>query len=143
MNQKHTVGDYSLDRFSELGVRHVFGVPGDYSVAFLDNVNGCGGLAWVGIRNELNAAYAADGYARLSGIAALATTYGVGELSAINGIAGSYAEHVPVVKITGAPTTKVMEDGLYVHHTLGDGKFDHFSRMFQEEIGRASCRERE
>src|SRR5699024_688996 len=54
-----------------------------------------------------------------------------GELSAINGIAGSYAEHVPVVKITGAPTTKVMEDGLYVHHTLGDGKLDHFSRMFQ------------
>src|SRR5699024_3176843 len=114
-----------------LGIRHMFGVPGDYNLAFLDNVNDYEGMAWVGNRNELNAAYAADGYARLNGIAALATTYGVGELSAINGIAGSYAEHVPVVKITGAPTTKVIDDGLYVHHTLGDGKFDHFSRMFQ------------
>src|SRR5699024_4508157 len=132
MNQKYTVGDYLLDRLSELGIRHMFGVPGDYNLAFLDNVIDYEGMAWVGNRNELNAAYAADGYARLNGIAALATTYGVGELSAINGIAGSYAEHVPVVKITGAPTTKVMEDGLYVHHTLGDGKFDHFSRMFQE-----------
>lgn len=132
MNQRYTVGDYLLDRLSELGIRHMFGVPGDYNLAFLDNVIDYEGMAWVGNRNELNAAYAADGYARLNGIAALATTYGVGELSAINGIAGSYAEHVPVVKITGAPTTKVMEDGLYVHHTLGDGKFDHFSRMFQE-----------
>lgn len=132
MNQKYTVGDYLLDRLSELGVRHMFGVPGDYNLAFLDNVIAHEEMEWIGNRNELNAAYAADGYARLNGIAALATTYGVGELSAINGIAGSYAEHVPVVKITGAPTTKVMEDGLYVHHTLGDGKFDHFSRMFQE-----------
>lgn len=53
-----------------------------------------------GTCNELNAAYAADSYARLKGIGALSTTYSVGELSAINGVAGSYAESVPVVKIT-------------------------------------------
>lgn len=132
MKQTYTVGNYLLDRLAELGVRHMFGVPGDYNLAFLDEVIDHEKMEWVGNRNELNAAYAADGYARLNGIAALATTFGVGELSAINGIAGSYAEHVPVVKITGAPTTKVMDNGLYVHHTLGDGKFDHFSRMFQE-----------
>lgn len=57
--------------------------------------------------NELNAAYAADGYARIKGsihlcsnlthlgAGCLITTYGVGELSAINGVAGSYAERVP------------------------------------------------
>ena len=56
-------------------------------------------LKWIGNCNELNAAYAADGYARIKGIAALITTFGVGELSAINGIAGSYAEHVPVIKL--------------------------------------------
>src|SRR5699024_2181402 len=132
MDQRYTVGDYLLDRLSALGTRHMFGVPGEYNLSFLDNVIDYEGMAWVGNRNELNAAYAADASARLIGIAALATTYGVGERSAINGIAGSCAEHVPVVKITGAPTTKVMEEGLYVHHTLGDGKFDHFSRMFQE-----------
>src|SRR5699024_5078227 len=110
----------------------MFGVPGDYNLAFLDNVIDYEVMAWVGNRNELNAAYAADGYARLNGIAALATTYGVGVLSAINGIDGSYAEHVQVVKITGATTTKVMAYGLYVHQTLCDEKFVHFSRMFQE-----------
>ena len=60
--------------------------------------------------NELNAAYAADGYARKKGVGALITTFDVGELSAINGIAGSYAEHIPVIAITGAPTTKVQEN---------------------------------
>ncbi|RYG71488.1 alpha-keto acid decarboxylase family protein [Lentibacillus lipolyticus] len=132
MKYAYTVGNYLLDRLSELGIRHMFGVPGDYNLAFLDDVIDFEGMEWVGNRNELNAAYAADGYARINGFAALATTFGVGELSAINGIAGSFAEHVPVVKISGAPTTKVMDNGLYVHHTLGDGKFDHFSRMFQE-----------
>lgn len=75
-------------------------------------------LKWIGNCNELNAAYAADGYARIKGITALITTFGVGELSAINGIAGSYAENVPVIKITGTPPTKVMENGAIVHHTL-------------------------
>jgi pyruvate decarboxylase len=49
------------------------------------------GLNWVGNANELNASYAADGYARVKGISALVTTFGVGELSAVNGIAGSYS----------------------------------------------------
>ncbi|MCJ8013009.1 alpha-keto acid decarboxylase family protein [Paenibacillus sp. KQZ6P-2] len=132
MKNVFTVGNYLLDRLSELGIRHIFGVPGDYNLSFLDDVIEYEGIDWVGNCNELNAAYAADGYARVNGIAALITTFGVGELSAINGIAGSYAENVPVVKITGLPTTKVINDGLYVHHTLGDGKFDHFSNMFKE-----------
>jgi indolepyruvate decarboxylase len=72
-----------------MGVRHVFGVPGDYNLGFLDQIVNMEGLEWIGNCNELNAAYAADGYARVNGIAALVTTFGVGELSAINGIAGS------------------------------------------------------
>src|SRR5699024_8218295 len=100
MNQKYTVGDYLLDRLSELGIRHMFGVPGDYNFAFLDNVIDYEGMAWVVNRNELNAAYAAVGYSRLNCIASLATSYGFGKLSAINGIAGSYEEHVPVVNIS-------------------------------------------
>ena len=70
--------------------------------------------------NELNAAYAADGYARIKGIGALATTYVVGELSAINGVAGSFAERVPVVQITGCPATKHYKLGTLLHHTLGN-----------------------
>lgn len=132
LNTQYTVSNYLLDRLYELGIQHIFGVPGDYNLTFLDDIINYEGLEWIGNCNELNAAYAADGYARINGISALATTFGVGELSAINGIAGSYAENVPVVKITSTPTTNVMENGLYVHHTLGDGKFDHFANMFQE-----------
>ncbi|MED0973251.1 alpha-keto acid decarboxylase family protein [Bacillus paramycoides] len=132
MKMQYTVSTYLLDRLHELGIEHIFGVPGDYNLAFLDDVMAHGNLEWIGNCNELNAAYAADGYSRIKGIAALITTFGVGELSAINGIAGSYAENVPVIKITGTPTTKVMENGELVHHTLGDGKFDHFSNMYRE-----------
>ncbi|CAF3733658.1 unnamed protein product [Rotaria socialis] len=59
------------------------------------------GIQWGNNCNELNASYAADGYARMRGIGVLVTTFGVGELSAINGIAGSYAEMVSVVHIVG------------------------------------------
>ncbi|AJI04009.1 indolepyruvate decarboxylase [Bacillus cereus] len=132
MKTQYTVSTYLLDRLSELGIEHIFGVPGDYNLAFLDDVIAHENVEWIGNCNELNAAYAADGYARIKGIAALITTFGVGELSAINGIAGSYAENVPVIKITGTPPTTVMENGALVHHTLGDGKFDHFSNMYRE-----------
>lgn len=61
-------------------------------------------LKWLGICNELNAAYAADGYARIKGMpAALVTTYAVGELSAMNGVAGAYAEHAGMIHIVGMP----------------------------------------
>ncbi|PFJ04659.1 indolepyruvate decarboxylase [Bacillus cereus] len=132
LKKQYTVSEYLLDRLHELGIEHIFGVPGDYNLAFLDDVIAHKNLEWIGNCNELNAAYAADGYARIKGIAALITTFGVGELSAINGIAGSYAENVPVIKITGTPPTTVMENGELVHHTLGDGKFDHFSNMYRE-----------
>lgn len=128
----YTVADYLLDRFTEAGITHLFGVPGDYNLQFLDNVINNPTLAWVGCANELNAAYAADGYARCCGAAAVLTTFGVGELSAINGIAGSYAEYLPVIHVVGAPCLGAQQRGELMHHTLGDGDFRHFARMAQE-----------
>ena len=128
----YTIADYLLDRLSELGVRHLFGVPGDFTLGFLDHVEAHARIEWVGCANELNAGYAADGYARMHGLGALSTTFGVGELSAVNAVAGSYAEHVPVVHVVGAPTTAVQSAGRATHHTLGDGDFGHFARMAAE-----------
>lgn len=127
-----TVGDYLLTRLQEIGVKHLFGVPGDYNLQFLDHVIAHPAIRWVGCANELNAAYAADGYARCNGAGALLTTFGVGELSAINGIAGSYAEYLPVIHIVGAPATQAQLQGDCVHHSLGDGDFQHFIRMATE-----------
>ncbi|NGX75948.1 alpha-keto acid decarboxylase family protein [Staphylococcus sciuri] len=129
---KKRVGEYLMDSLSTVGVEKVFGVPGDFNLAFLDDIVSREDMEWVGNTNELNASYAADGYARMNGISAMVTTFGVGELSAVNGIAGSYAERVPVIAITGAPTTVVEEAGKYVHHSLGEGKFDSYRKMFKE-----------
>ncbi|MCL2893950.1 alpha-keto acid decarboxylase family protein [Brenneria tiliae] len=128
----YTIGDYLLDRLAQTGIRHLFGVPGDYNLQFLDCVINHKQIAWVGCANELNAAYAADGYARCKPAAALLTTFGVGELSAINGIAGSYAEYVPVIHIAFAPSLLSQHKGELLHHTLGDGDFGHFQRMAAE-----------
>jgi len=127
-----TVGDYLLTRLQEMGIKHLFGVPGDYNLQFLDCVIDHPEISWVGCANELNAAYAADGYARCNGAGALLTTFGVGELSAINGIAGSFAEYLPVIHIVGAPATSAQLQGDCVHHSLGDGDFRHFIRMAAE-----------
>ena len=60
------------------------------------------------------------------------TTFGVGELSALNAIAGSYSEFVPVVHIVGQPHTRSQKDGMLLHHTLGNGDFNVFARMNAE-----------
>ena len=130
--KKMTIANYLLTRLSELGIQDVFGVPGDYNLTFLDSIERFESLRWVGNCNELNAAYAADGYARVKGAAALVTTFGVGELSAINGVAGSYAEYLPVVHIVGAPATTVQREGAIMHHTFGTGDFSVFVTMYSK-----------
>ena len=128
----YTVGDYLLDRLAELGVTEVFGVPGDYNLEFLDHIVAHPKLRWVGNANELNAGYAADGYGRLRGMSAVVTTFGVGELSAANAVAGSFAEHVPVVHIVGGPSKDAQGTRRALHHSLGDGDFEHFLRISRE-----------
>lgn len=128
----YTVIDHLLDRISALGVEKIFGVPGDFTLAMLDRVTDHPDIDWVGCSAELGAAYAADGYARIRGLGVVCTTFGVGELSAINGIAGSYAEHVPVIHVVGSPSTATQRAGNPTHHTLGDGDFRHFARMHAE-----------
>ena len=114
-----TVADYLLIRLKQMGIDHLFGVPGDFVLGFLNEVLESE-VQYVGTCNELNAAYAADGYARLKGAGAFVTTYAVGELSALNGLAGAFAERVPVVAITGALSTTYFKSRALLHHTLGD-----------------------
>ena len=131
MSQQYTIADYLFDRVAEAGASEVFGVPGDFNLTFLDNVLASDKLRWVGNTNELNAGYAADGYARERGFAAMVTTFGVGELSAINATAGSFAEYAPVLHIVGAPSTALQDSKRRIHHSLGDGVFNHFIKMVE------------
>ncbi|AVT34372.1 thiamine pyrophosphate-binding protein [Plantactinospora sp. BC1] len=127
-----TVGEYLLCRLHDLGVRHIFGLPGDYNMEFLDQVEAFPDIEWIGSCNEVNAAYAADGYARLAGISAIVTTFGPGELSVVNGLAGAMAESVPIVSIVGGPTTEIMDRRAAMHHSIGDGDFDRWVRVARE-----------
>jgi indolepyruvate decarboxylase len=124
-----TVVQYVLRRLNEIGVDDVFGVAGDYAFPVNDAIAEHPMINWIGCCNELNAGYAADGYARMRGVGAVCTTYGVGELAAMSAIAGSYAEHLAVFHLVGAPNLPTQEGRALVHHTLGNGEFDLFSRM--------------
>ncbi|HNW72079.1 MAG TPA: thiamine pyrophosphate-binding protein [Bacteroidales bacterium] len=119
MDRPYTVSRYLLHRLKEVGVNHLFGVPGDYNLDFLDEVM-LSPIKWIGNCNELNAGYAADGYARLNGIGAAVVTYGVGGLSIINAVAGAFAELVPIIVINGAPPARRREAGAMVHHLVSN-----------------------
>lgn len=139
------LAEYLFTRLRQLGSSAIHGVPGnqqfvnfgmslltcftgDFNLDLLDYVE-LSGLLWVGNANELNAGYAADGYSRIRGIGALVTTFGVGELSAINAIAGAYAERAPVVHIVGTPDRATQDGRVPVHHTFNDGNFRRFGQM--------------
>ena len=129
-----TVAEYTLTRLSQLGIDRVFGVPGDYAFSVNDAVEVVDGLDWVACANELNAAYAADGYARIRGAAILSTTYGVGELSALNGVMGSKAHRLPVFHIVGMPSERIQHLKLITHHNLGDTGYDRY-----HDISSSAC----
>lgn len=124
-----TLGRYLFERLKQVQIKTIFGLPGDFNLSLLDKIYEVEGLRWAGNANELNASYAADGYSRVKGISAIITTFGVGELSALNGIAGSYAEHVGVIHIVGVPSISSQAKQLLLHHTLGNGDFTVFHRM--------------
>ena len=100
----------------------------DYELSLLDLVPECG-LSWRGNANELVAAYAADGYARVNGIGCLVTTFGPGELSALNAIGGCFAENLPIIHIVGYPAMPAINGKMIIHHTPGTGDYQSFHEM--------------
>ncbi|MGB8286660.1 alpha-keto acid decarboxylase family protein [Rhizobium ruizarguesonis] len=128
MGETYTVGQYLVDRLRELGLGHLFSVAGDYSIEWVNSYVEKSGIQVIEEVNELNAGYAADGYARLKGIGALCVTYSAGSLCATNAIAGSYVEKVPVVLINGAPSIKKTltfeQTGYSAHHFISGRETD-------------------
>jgi indolepyruvate decarboxylase len=118
------VVDYIIQRLVDEGISDCFGVPGDYAFPVCDAVDRNPKIRWVGCSNELNASYAADGYARVRGAAMLSTTFAVGELSAINGVMGAKAERSLVYHVVGMPSYQNQRLRKTMHHTFGDGAFE-------------------
>ncbi|MEU6919208.1 alpha-keto acid decarboxylase family protein [Streptomyces olindensis] len=98
-----TVARHLALRLAELGITHLFGVPGNHLGPFLTALRAEGDVEWVGTPTEGGAGQAADAYARVHGIGAAAVTYSVGAFNLLNACGGAYVEQVPLVAINASP----------------------------------------
>jgi TPP-dependent 2-oxoacid decarboxylase len=105
MASSYSIGDFLIRSLYGLGVKHVFGIPGDYVLSFYDTLTKSK-ISVVNTCDEQGAGFAADAYARIQGLGVVCITYGVGALKVINTTAQAYAEKSPVVVISGAPGLK-------------------------------------
>src|ERR1044071_1431235 len=127
MKKAISIGDYLIERLCAHGVRHVFGIPGDYVLGFYDQLLGSP-LQIVNTCDEQGAGFAADAYARVRGLGAVCVTYCVGGLKVANTTAEAYAEKSPVVVISGAPGMREREKNPLLHHRVGE--FDTQKKVF-------------
>lgn len=125
-----TVIQYVLSRLKDLGVTETFGCPGDFVYPVCDAICDDPDINDVWCANELNASYAAEGYARTKGVGVVVTTYGPGELSTFCGLGGAHAENVKVVSLTGMPGLAEWK-GQRTHHMIADQQpdYDLFVKM--------------
>jgi len=114
-----TIGRYLVERLEQAGLRHVFGIPGDYVLGFYDLLVDSR-LEVIGTCTEAGAGFAADAYARVSGLGAVCVTYCVGGFNALNAVAGAYAEKSPLVVISGAPGLGERAHSPLLHHKVRD-----------------------
>ncbi|XP_021891024.1 pyruvate decarboxylase 1-like isoform X2 [Carica papaya] len=126
-----TIGRHLARRLVEIGVSDIFSVPGDSNLSLLDYFVAEARLNLVGCCNELNAGYAADGYARSRGVGACVVTFTVGGLSLLNAIAGAYSESLPIICIVGAPNSNDFGSKKILHHTIGLPEFDQELQCFK------------
>ncbi|XP_017976156.1 PREDICTED: pyruvate decarboxylase 1 [Theobroma cacao] len=126
-----TLGRHLARRLVQVGVTDVFSVPGDFNLTLLDHLIAEPELKLIGCCNELNAGYAADGYARSRGVGACVVTFTVGGLSVLNAIAGAYSENLPLICIVGGPNSNDFGTNRILHHTIGLPDFSQELRCFQ------------
>ena len=129
MKKALSVGEYLIQRLYAHGVRHVFGIPGDYVLGFYDQLLRSP-LQIVNTCDEQGAGFAADAYARVRGVGAVCVTYCVGGLKVANTTAEAFAEKSPVVVISGAPGMKEREKNPLLHHRVGE--FDTQKKVFEQ-----------
>lgn len=124
------ISEFLIDRLINAGVKHLFGVPGDYIIDFYKDVSDNGKISIVNNTDENHSGFAADAYARVNGIGCVVVTYSVGASKVINAVQCAYAERSPLVVISGAPGLCERNEDLLLHHTVRH--FNSQKRMFDE-----------
>ena len=126
---KQNVSSYLIDSLCDYGVRHIFGVPGDYVLGFYQQLIQSNKLKVINTCDEQGGAFAADAYARINGLGAACITYCVGGLKIVNATAQAFAEKSPLVVISGAPGIKERIKNPLLHHKVRD--FDTQQKIFE------------
>src|SRR5712692_6340080 len=129
MKTSASIGDYLIQQLHAYGVRHVFGIPGDYVLGFYDLLSKSK-LRILNTCDEQGAGFAADAYARVRGLGVVCITYCVGGLKVANTTAEAFAEKSPVVIISGAPGIKEREKNPLLHHKVRE--FDTQKKVFDQ-----------
>lgn len=126
-----SVGQYLSKRLETIGIKHYFAIPGDFNLVLLDELIKNKNLQMINCCNELNAGYAADGYARAHGVSCAVVTFSVG-MSIINAIAGAYGEDLPIILVSGGPNTDSECQNQILHHSLGSVDYSYQKEMFSK-----------
>ena len=124
-----SVAEFLIERLGNFGVKHIFGVPGDYLVDFINSANQSEKVVFVNNTDENHSGFAADAYARAHGVGCVCATYSVGALRLCNAVAGAYAEKSPVIVISGSPGIKERNEDFLLHHVVES--FDNQQKIFK------------
>jgi hypothetical protein len=122
--------DFLIERLENIGVKHVFGIPGDYVLDFYSNLWQNDKIKVINTTDENHAGFAADAYARVNGVGCVCVTYNVGASKLINSVQCAYAERSPVIVISGSPGLKERDEGVLLHHMVGS--FNSQKEMFDK-----------
>jgi indolepyruvate decarboxylase len=132
---KAKVGEYIFDQLYQLGVRHTFGIPGDFALALYDPLERSK-LDPIVVTHEPSAGFAADAYSRIQGLGAVVITYSVGGLNMLNSVACAYAEKSPLVVVSGAPGLRERRQHELLHHKVRT--YETQARVYEEVTGYAT-----
>jgi TPP-dependent 2-oxoacid decarboxylase len=123
------IGNYLIEQLYSHGIRHVFGVPGDFILGFFNQLMDSK-IQVINTCDEQGAGFAADAYARINGLGVVCVTYCVGGLKVVNPTAEAFAEKSPLVIISGSPGIKERKKDPLLHHKVKN--FDTQFKVFEE-----------
>ncbi|MBV8055447.1 MAG: hypothetical protein JO071_09440, partial [Deltaproteobacteria bacterium] len=131
MKRRMTLGDFLVAYLHRIGVRHVFGIPGDLALKLFFAFGRKQDLQIHTFSHEPGVGFAADGYARATGkIGVICVTYGAGGHNMVNPVAGSFSERVPLLIFSGGPGEEERKLGTLIHHQAREIESQH--RIYQE-----------
>jgi TPP-dependent 2-oxoacid decarboxylase len=131
MKRRMTLGNFLVEYLRKIGVKHVFGIPGDLALKLFFALGRKHDLEILTMSHEPGVGFAADGYARATGrIGVICVTYGAGGHNMVNPVAGSFSERVPLLIFSGGPGEEERKLGALIHHQAREIESQH--RIYKE-----------